>query len=166
MLLITGLKNTLLNTRVWNGNIHSYKSKESSNATNSKQRDIFFPLFLNSQGPIAEHYQDRSTTLWDTWQTQASSSKQMLRPTVKRYTCIAVPYIHCCPHCRNPPHSPDEAPLDSRHFGSPRDALHRPSIWQWPRSEGISSCEACQSAKNVFFFFPQCIHRLIYHWTK
>jgi hypothetical protein len=56
--IIQGLK-----TRVWNGNIHSYQSKESSNATNSKQRDAFFPSFLNSQGPIAEHYQDRSTTV-------------------------------------------------------------------------------------------------------
>lgn len=35
-----------LNTRVWNGNIHSYQSKESSDATNSKQLDVFFFLLF------------------------------------------------------------------------------------------------------------------------
>lgn len=100
--------------------------------------------------------------LWDVWQTEASTLKQMLGLLSKCVLLLYNSVIHCCPNCCHHlapahwctvhhPYSRGEAPFDCYHLGSLSDALNGPSVFQWPRSEGISSCEVWQSAENIFF---------------
>ena len=50
-----------VNGRVWNGNIHNHPAKKVQ--TQPSAGKLMLTVFWDSQGPVLEYYQERSTTI-------------------------------------------------------------------------------------------------------